>query len=240
MKLTIPTPCSEDFFQMPATKKGGFCNSCKKEVIDFTLLSDSQILEVFQKNNSLICGRFKSTQLEKDYRYFEKPGLKQNSWIAAVFSTLLLLSASDSKGKTAAHDLKSIQLDHSAKKQWDETMLRNTDSVKLVKGTVLDEMGLGLPGANIQLKGTNIKAVSAMDGKFQILLPDSTKSSEAELQINFVGYVSLFKKLNEYKEGEQLLLSLQPAVTGEITAVLAGGVVCKKPTLWQRFTRLFR
>ena len=64
--------------------------------------------------------------------------------------------------------------------------------------------------------------------------------SEAELQINFIGYVSLFKKLNEYKEGEELLLSLQPAITGEITTVLAGGVVCKKPNLWQRFTRLFR
>lgn len=239
MKLNIPEPCSEDYLKMSATERGRFCRSCKKEVIDFTSLSEYQILEVFRNSNSKVCGRFQPDQLLKEYKNTDKSGGTQSSWIAAVFSTLMVLSSSTSKGEIKNPVSPTMQLDHRATKVFDGRTPAQPDSVKLLKGRVVDEKGEGLPGASIQLKGTSIKAVSATDGGFEIKIPLNTKLSEAELQVNFIGFVTLLKSLKEYKEDEQLLMSLEPAaLLGEV--VLVGGVVCKKPTLWSRFIGMFK
>lgn len=237
MKLTVPEPCSEDYFKMSSTERGKFCSSCKKEVIDFTLLSEYQILEVFRNNNSKLCGRFNPDQLEKDCKPVASGG-KKSTWIAAVFSTLMVLSSSTSKGAITNHALPKIQLDHSAERVIDGRTPAQMDSVKLVKGRIVDNKGEGLPGASIQLKGTSIKAVAATDGGFEINIPVNTRLSEAELQVNFIGFITLFKNLKGYNEDEQLVMSLQPALLGEVA--LVGGVVCKKPTIWSRFIGLFK
>lgn len=65
-KLNIPEPCHEDWQQMSPTQKGKFCESCQKEVIDFTKLSASEIAQK-TKNATQLCGRFTSTQLKQEY-----------------------------------------------------------------------------------------------------------------------------------------------------------------------------
>lgn len=47
--LSIPTPCHEDWDKMTPTEKGRHCQSCEKEVVDFSLLSDQQILDLLLK-----------------------------------------------------------------------------------------------------------------------------------------------------------------------------------------------
>lgn len=237
MKLTVPEPCSEDYFKMSSAERGRFCSSCKKEVIDFTVLSEYQILEIFRNNNSKMCGRINPDQLEKDYKTATSGG-KKSTWVAALFSTLMVLSSSTSKGAITNHVLPKIQLDLSARRVTDGRTPAQKDSVKLLKGRVVDDKGEGLPGASIQIKGTSIKAVATTDGRFEINIPVNTRLSEAELQVNFIGFIPLFKNLKGYKDDEQLVMSLHPALLGEVA--LVGGVICKKPTLWSRFIGLFK
>ena len=42
--IYIPKPCHEDWNTMTPTQQGKFCSACSKEVIDFSLMSDNQIL----------------------------------------------------------------------------------------------------------------------------------------------------------------------------------------------------
>lgn len=42
--LYIPKPCHEDWNKMTPTQQGKFCGSCNKQVIDFSLMNDVQIL----------------------------------------------------------------------------------------------------------------------------------------------------------------------------------------------------
>lgn len=46
MKITIPTPCHEDWSKMSPSERGRFCGSCKKEVHDFTGKSDEHVIAV--------------------------------------------------------------------------------------------------------------------------------------------------------------------------------------------------
>ncbi len=66
IKFSIPTPCHEDWNKMTANSQGAFCNSCQKNVIDFTKLSDEEVLQYL--NNNLYketCGRIEVKQLDR-------------------------------------------------------------------------------------------------------------------------------------------------------------------------------
>jgi len=64
--LHIHQPCTADWKEMSATEQGAFCKSCSKEVIEFTKMSDEDIVAYFKaRNNQPLCGRFNSDQLNK-------------------------------------------------------------------------------------------------------------------------------------------------------------------------------
>ncbi|SOE23855.1 TonB-linked outer membrane protein, SusC/RagA family [Spirosomataceae bacterium TFI 002] len=55
---------------------------------------------------------------------------------------------------------------------------------KAVQGTILDETGIGLPGASVMVKGTNNGSSTDMDGKFSL----TVNSNATALLISFIGY----------------------------------------------------
>lgn len=61
--IAINNPCSESWDGMKDAANGKFCNSCRKEVIDFAHLTDKQVLEILG-SISHACGRFNNTQLD--------------------------------------------------------------------------------------------------------------------------------------------------------------------------------
>lgn len=64
-KITIPTPCHENWDKMTPNENGRFCLSCSKTVVDFTSMLPNEIQHFFiQNQNKKICGRFKNSQLD--------------------------------------------------------------------------------------------------------------------------------------------------------------------------------
>lgn len=67
LKITIPTPCHEDWNKMTPDNTGRHCSACSKSVIDFTVMSDEEVKYFFlnKKEEEKVCGRFKQTQLHR-------------------------------------------------------------------------------------------------------------------------------------------------------------------------------
>lgn len=65
-KLSIPKPCTAGWENMGVTEKGRFCNQCAKEVIDFTKLSDSEIVSYLKAQKGSVCGRLSKTQQKRN------------------------------------------------------------------------------------------------------------------------------------------------------------------------------
>lgn len=65
INISIPKPCHENWQKMSPLEKGRFCDSCQKQVFDFTKSSDTEILRKFNSEKNS-CGRFLKTQLERD------------------------------------------------------------------------------------------------------------------------------------------------------------------------------
>ena len=64
--LSVTSPCHQNWEQMTPDQQGRFCASCQKTVVDFTAMSDRQIIEYFQKTNVSTCGRFYRDQLNRE------------------------------------------------------------------------------------------------------------------------------------------------------------------------------
>jgi TonB-dependent SusC/RagA subfamily outer membrane receptor len=69
MKITIPTPCHENWDTMTPEEKGRFCSVCSKTVRDFTIASDEEIINVFSNVTEEICGNFYESQLNRNLQY---------------------------------------------------------------------------------------------------------------------------------------------------------------------------
>ncbi len=100
--LSIPTPCAKPWASFTTTSTGGFCTSCSKTVIDFTRMSDNQILQFINQNPQQVCGRFRSEQL-KEYRSIEPVKIKPGSLLlkAGILSLFLVLTTKPGSAQTS-------------------------------------------------------------------------------------------------------------------------------------------
>jgi hypothetical protein len=65
IQISIPEPCNEGWQYMTPVEKGRFCASCQKKVLDFTYLSDNEIINLVSKKDTL-CGRINVSQLNRN------------------------------------------------------------------------------------------------------------------------------------------------------------------------------
>ncbi len=107
IQISIPQPCSEDWDQMSPQQKGRFCESCQTTVIDFSKMTDQELVEFFKKPKGNTCGHFKPQQLDRSLSYDENTWLEQKSQrLILGIDTLLSLQSTYAQkrmGKPAIH-----------------------------------------------------------------------------------------------------------------------------------------
>jgi hypothetical protein len=83
--LSIPQPCDERWDAMTPSEKGRFCGSCQKQVVDFSGLSDREVIQLIEQTSGKVCGRLHSSQVSRVFLIQE-----QQSNYPSKFSKLLL------------------------------------------------------------------------------------------------------------------------------------------------------
>ncbi|WP_452232583.1 carboxypeptidase-like regulatory domain-containing protein [Lacinutrix sp. MEBiC02595] len=214
IQLHIQTPCSEDFNQFSPTAKGGFCGSCKKEVIDFTAMPASEISSYFKnKTTENTCGRFNSSQLTS---YNQKPTTSSiRSFATGIgFACLSIFSINSAQ----AQDTKIGETTRNS------SVINSVDQQQEidVKGTILDENGLALPTATVLLQNSTIGTSTNFDGYFAF--PKKLKKGDV-LLISYVGYKTKKVIISNESSNSEINLQVDMAM-GDI--VLMGKVASKK------------
>ena len=151
LSLSIPQPCSEKWDNFTPTSNGGFCSSCSKVVVDFSKMTDEEIIKFFSKNQTQTCGRFRSDQL-KTYSHQSSLSISPGFTLfkAGALSLLLLLVSKQSyaQGEVTKTQTETVQGQSHSSKSVDEK------SLYTIRGVVKDEEGSPIPGASVWLKGT--------------------------------------------------------------------------------------
>lgn len=66
LKISIPTPCHQDWNVMTPNEQGRHCSACAKTVVDFISMSDEAVKHFFiNKKEESVCGRFHNQQLHR-------------------------------------------------------------------------------------------------------------------------------------------------------------------------------
>ena len=63
LKISVPQPCAKNWEDMELSQKGKFCNSCEKEVTDFTSYRTDELKNYFKSQKGKVCGRFTDLQI---------------------------------------------------------------------------------------------------------------------------------------------------------------------------------
>lgn len=106
MKININKPCPENWDMMSLAEKGRFCDVCSKNVHDFTMSSDEEMIsEIFKNKN--ICGKFNEEQLNRNLHF---------SQINSLFATFAMGLCLTSAGFVSAQTVdSSAVVDHTVK-----------------------------------------------------------------------------------------------------------------------------
>ena len=183
-KLLIPKPCHERWENFTPTNNGGFCSSCQKNVIDFTKLSESQLIAFFKDhsaNNQSFCGRFRDDQLQKNYdinAWFPEWHIeaKTLSYEVPVFRTQKQIKLPVIQRMKAVRNLTMAVLTFVFVEQ-------GYAQTRHLTGQVVDSEGLAIPGVNILVKGTERGVASDDNGKYELIVND-----QDTLIYSFIGY----------------------------------------------------
>jgi len=85
-QIRIPSPCQENWDVMRPEEKGRHCASCQKTVVDFTGMSDGEIISHLARAGQGVCGRMAPDQLNRDMSLLPPPhmnGMKGWPWVLA-------------------------------------------------------------------------------------------------------------------------------------------------------------
>ncbi|MBX2875292.1 MAG: carboxypeptidase-like regulatory domain-containing protein [Saprospiraceae bacterium] len=216
LHLSIPTPCHEDWDKMTPTEKGRHCQSCQKEVVDFTLLSDQQILARFAKNNKGLCGRFRADQLDRQV-FLISPS-NTTPWAKAGLLAASLLLAVPAIGQQSS----KVQIEQLVNDETSSSIPQHLSSLS-ISGTVVDEEGEPLIAANLRIKGTSSGTVTDLNGWFQVNL----NSEKDTIVVSYIGFKSQEIKFSPEGNSNLELVMEKGTYLDEIVVTAPGSYICR-------------
>jgi hypothetical protein len=157
---------------MTPTQQGRFCNSCAREVIDFSTMTDQQVLNYFTTLTAeKVCGRVLSTQLDTPIERPQTPGKKLFWYWNYIVMFFLLFSKSNlakaqTKGKVVSVPVANPTCTKTMGQMVSGVNIINKD--RIISGKVTDANGDPVPFATIKIKGAKVGLSADQKGGFSI------------------------------------------------------------------------
>jgi hypothetical protein len=228
-QLFIGEPCHEQWGDMRPDAGGRFCGSCRKTVVDFTMMSDQEVLAWLSGAGKSVCGRFMEDQLNRDLSPSRPP--KRSRWAVWQFllSGLLLSSEVSAQEKPLAPPVSQMD--------------SRTDEVEVVAGLVssrrapagpshitirvVDSIsGEPVPWASVRID----KAAFSTDSTGSLQIPREKILRAHSMEVSSVGYERKALMVNKNMLNEGLLtisLPLSRHIMGDVVVVTSRTVMGK-------------
>jgi hypothetical protein len=210
IQLNIPEPCHENWNQMTPQEQGRFCGSCKKVVVDFSVMSDQEILNYFSKAGEHTCGRFSNDQLNKEIRPTEKKKRFNLVYVWSVMLASLLVTKTYAQGKPVKKPVREKV--YKDVKVGEIVVLPDEAAAVVIparmNGIVLDAQNNNpVTGASIMVEGTEHGTMADSAGHFSFSVE---KNDPLKIMISAIGYETQTLVLEKTTNWKNIKVLLKP------------------------------
>ncbi|MDU0369916.1 carboxypeptidase-like regulatory domain-containing protein [Hymenobacter endophyticus] len=235
LTVAIPQPCRENWAAMTPAAQGRHCAACNKVVVDFTRMTDTEVVAYFTQTSGQSCGRFRTEQLQRPLRLaIEAPVSRR--WLAVALAVLGVGAAGPAaaQGKSAVPQEQRILPGKTAAPI-------PASPTQTTRGRVTDAAtGEGLPGVSVLLKGTTMGTSTNSDGSFELV---SSSTASSQLIFSSIGYFTQQVALADFKgQASSIKLVVDEKAMNE--RIVVGGYCMSRwytpRGLWQRLTQPLR
>lgn len=251
ISISLPEPCGEDWNAMMPDSCGRFCASCQKTVIDFTVMTDAEMLRIFQQSATIPCGRFLPEQLSRPLVVPQPP--RQLPFYSKIAAAILALQAFTIHSFAQGRKKPPVTTQDKRTKQ--QVLQR------AIKGRVVEGFDKPVPGLKLALTATGYDTLltdTDEQGCFLFVLPDAYRPEMMQLKTTTANYQdgivdenialneeSLSTELTVYRIRPVTLPAAQIVTTSYYkgSGSLGGAPVMQvytKPTAWKKFKAHFK
>lgn len=193
ISLRLDEPCTQQWSDMTPSTTGRYCDSCEKNVIDFSQMTDNEILKFLSENKSGFCGQFRASQLDRPFVETKLNGgaKRLNSFFAGLAIAGATGSASaQSADTTNYHPVVVIDEKHPTGPVCIRQIPVDTNDL-ILHITVMDTLNHeAMPYANVVLQQGGVKfgGITDIDGKVTLTIPADSLQDTMMLTIRLIGY----------------------------------------------------
>ncbi len=223
---------------MTPDQQGRFCAQCQNIVLDFTTMTDAQVLTHIHQSGGPGCGRFRSDQLN---RPLVEPSSRQVSrwqWVSLLLSGWLSSQAAQAQ---SVNDKRVGSTFIPALTRSVITQVQPTDAQPrplLIEGRVIDnQTRKPLANATIVIRNTPYSATTDSAGAFRLELPEYSPDSTVWAVASLIGYSTIQYKV---EVGRPQLFAISEDINLISESISVGGYVVQKPTRRQRIRNWFK
>jgi hypothetical protein len=224
IQLSIPEPCHQNWDKMNPTEQGRFCNACAKQVVDFSSMSDTQVLNYFSTlKDEKVCGRAYPDQLERAITQPKEP--KKRLFWYWNYITMLFLFFSKSNNAKAQGGVKVVmesQLKSKTSPDITNTLQGRVGGIvvssNVIKGKITDNSGEPIAGVTVKIKDSKTAVITDENGFYKI----EVHSKFDKLQISAVGFQTKEITLTGLNTNDIIMSKMEMQMLGEV--VVTGAI----------------
>lgn len=227
IQLSIPEPCQQNWNDMSPNEQGRFCSSCSKTVVDFSAMTDAQLILYFENlKNENVCGRVHSDQLDRPIQAMPQ-SRKKILWYWQYIIAFFFMFGKGQQAKAQGEVKPPTTQQPDTTKESPETVYiiaggisRRTlpPKTKRIAATlpqyfITDDKQQPIAGASVQLLPQGTWLVSDSNGRINLGLKHKVKS----LQVSSVGFEDKTIALKHIPENNIIQLIAKPESLENIT-----------------------
>ncbi len=251
--IQILQPCHERWDEMQPVEQGRFCAGCQKTVVDYTALSDRELVKLLAHASETSCGRFRDEQLNRSLTV-SNPGISSGyrQWIGLLALSVFGWQTARAQQNQANRPVwpSPGRPDYTVTPLPGRTTLSNVSTISpevesVITGRVMipDSGGNLIPVSNAyiiigQSGGTSQTQTDRL-GTYRLLLP--TRLLTPQLTIRAVtveaarGIITVDVPASTQSIVVNDIILKKP---GPVTSISAGGIaLIPTPSRWQKLKR---
>jgi len=233
--ISIPKPCHENLADMAPSETGRYCTACQKNVIDFSKMTDAQIIRVLQKNTSL-CGSVHTQQLDR-ILYPQAQATKQHGWQQLLIAMAIGFSSFRAEAAPGKKVMETAQNPVNKIPNQNDITIPGPDQKPetiTITGRITDSSdGSPLLGVVVMLSSggnTLLRVVTDLDGKYSCTIKNT---GDLSLACHYIGYDIKSIRIDKNMD-TKANFELNATLT-ESLKMMGGAIVITKVTPRQKF-----